>query len=138
MSLSERHVSAPSVSPSVEAFLTEPHVAALTTLRADGSPHVAAVRFSWDAAAGVARVMTVNTTRKVQNVLGVAGPRVALCQVDGFRWVTLEGTARVSDEPGRVAEGVRRYARRYWSAPPNPPGRVVLEISVDRVISLNC
>jgi F420H(2)-dependent biliverdin reductase len=138
MSLSDRQVSPLSVSRSVEAFLTEPQVAALTTLRADGSPHVAAVRFSWDAAAGVARVMTVNTTRKVRHVLAAATPRVALCQVDGFRWVTLEGTAHVSDEPERVAEGVRRYARRYWSAPPNPPGRVVMEISVDRVLSLNC
>ena len=126
------------LSDPVRAFLTAPHVGALTTLRPDGTPHVAAVRFTWDQEAGLARVMTVRSTRKARNVLAVPGARAALCQIDGFTWVTLEGTAEVSDDPGRVAEGVRRYAQRYWSAPPAPPGRVVLEIAVDRVLSLNC
>ena len=40
-------------------------------------------------------------------------------------------------DPARVAEGARRYAERYYSPPPNPPGRVVIEIEVDRVLSLN-
>ncbi|WP_308249751.1 pyridoxamine 5'-phosphate oxidase family protein [Sphaerisporangium fuscum] len=35
-----------------EAFLAEPHLATLTTLRPDGTPHVVAVRFTWDGAAG--------------------------------------------------------------------------------------
>jgi hypothetical protein len=33
-----------------------------------------------------------------------------------------------------VAEGVRRYAKRYPSLPPNLPGIVVIEILVDRVL----
>jgi PPOX class probable F420-dependent enzyme len=118
------------------AFLAEPHLCTLTTLRPDGSPHVTAVRFSWDPAAGVARVLTVASSRKAGNVTR-AGGRVALCQAEGFRWITLEGTATVSDDPARVAEGVRRYLRRYGSPPPAPPDRVVLEIPVDRILSLN-
>jgi hypothetical protein len=55
----------------------------------------------------------------------------------GFRWVTLEGTATVSADPLRVAEGVRNYTERYGSPPPNPPGRVVIEIAVDRMMRLN-
>ncbi|MGW8066193.1 pyridoxamine 5'-phosphate oxidase family protein [Streptomyces ziwulingensis] len=122
----------------VEAFLTATvHVAAFTTLRPDGAPHVAPVRFTWDAAAGLARVMTVSSSRKARNLLAAPGSRVALCQVDGFRWVTLEGTATVVTDPARVELGARLYARRYWSAPPTPPGRVVIEIAVDRVLSLN-
>ncbi|MFI1099161.1 pyridoxamine 5'-phosphate oxidase family protein [Streptomyces melanogenes] len=137
MSLPRGRTSAPEVSASVAAFLTEPLTATLTTLRPDGSPHVAPVRFTWDAASGLARVMTVVTSRKARNVLANPGGRAVLCQVEGFSWVSLEGTGTVSDDPARVAEGVKRYAKRYWSAPPNPPGRVVLEIAVDRVITLN-
>ncbi|WP_435131739.1 pyridoxamine 5'-phosphate oxidase family protein [Actinacidiphila sp. bgisy144] len=138
MTLPQRRGRATAVTSAVDAFLAQPHTAVLTTLRPDGSPHLAPVRFTWDPRARLARVLTVRTTRKVRNVLAAPGARVGLCQVDGFRWVTLEGSAQVLDAPERVAEGVRRYAERYWSAPPAPPGRVVVEIAVDRVLSLNC
>ncbi|MEV0257305.1 TIGR03618 family F420-dependent PPOX class oxidoreductase [Streptomyces sp. NPDC050732] len=138
MTLSPRRAGTTALSPSARAFLTAPHTAVLSTLRPDGSPHLTPVRFTWDERAGLARVLTVNTTRKVRNVLASPSARVALCQVDGFAWVALEGTARVFDAPDRVAEGVRRYTERYFAGPPNPPGRVVVEIAVDRVTTLNC
>ncbi|NEB12836.1 pyridoxamine 5'-phosphate oxidase [Streptomyces coelicoflavus] len=126
------------VPDSVEAFLTGTTlVAAFTTMRPDGTPHVAPVRFTWDVDAGLARVMTVRSSRKARNLLAAPGGPVALCQVDGFRWVTLEGSGTVVTDPERVALGARLYARRYWSAPPTPSGRVVIEIAVDRVLSLN-
>ncbi|MGO4428430.1 pyridoxamine 5'-phosphate oxidase, partial [Streptomyces sp. MCAF7] len=49
-------------------------------------------------------------------------------------------SATVHDAPDRVAEGARRYTARYGApppAPPAPPGRVVIEIAVDRVTHLN-
>jgi PPOX class probable F420-dependent enzyme len=123
------------VKDAVEAFLAERHLATLTTLRPDGSPHVVPVRFTWDGT--LARVMTVASSRKARNL--TAGPygRAALCQVAGVRWVTLEGTATVSANPLRVAEGARRYTERFCSPPPAPPDRVVVEIAVDRVMNLN-
>jgi PPOX class probable F420-dependent enzyme len=137
MSLPAGPVRAPGLSPVAEEFLAESHIATLTTLRADGSPHVVAVRFTWDPGAGLARVLTVSSSHKARNVASHQGVRAALCQAVGFRWVTLEGNATVSGEPGRVEEGALRYARRYGSPPPRPPGRVVIEIAVDRVLSLN-
>ncbi|MFE4455908.1 pyridoxamine 5'-phosphate oxidase family protein [Nocardia tengchongensis] len=126
------------LSSGIAAFLTRPHTATLTTLRLDGSPHVAPVRFSFDAAAGVARVTTRAGARKARNVLAGNGTaRVALCQSDGFRWVTLEGRAVVTDDPARLAEAVRRYTTRYRGAPPSPPDLVAIEVVVDRVLSLN-
>jgi hypothetical protein len=59
--------------------------------------------------------------------------RVAVCQVEGRRWTTLEGTAVVRDDPGSVADAVVRYAVRYRQ-PRENPARVVLEISVDRIL----
>jgi hypothetical protein len=47
------------LSASVESFLAEAHLATLSTMRLDGSPHLVPVRFTWDSAARLARVMTV-------------------------------------------------------------------------------
>lgn len=110
------------------AFLAERHLATITTTRPDGTPHVVPVGFTWDGT--LARVITSGASRKAAHA---DGARVALCQVDGGRWVTLEGKAVVSADPDRVAEAVRRYAERYRQPRVNPE-RVVIEISVDRTM----
>ena len=118
--------------PGVLAFLTERHLATLTTLRPDGSPHVVPVGVTYDAATATARVITSGTSAKVQHVRD-GQSRVAVCQVDGRRWVTLEGSAVVRDDAASVADAVARYAARYRQ-PRENPARVVIEISVDRIL----
>src|SRR4051794_2027586 len=113
-------------------FLTERHLATLTTLRADGSPHVVPVGVTYDEATGTARVITSGGSAKARHVR--AGQwRVAVCQVDGRRWLTLEGTATVRDDAASVRDAERRYAQRYRQ-PRENPRRVVLEIAVDRML----
>ena len=119
------------LAPETLAFLAERHLATLTTLRPDGSPHAVPVGFTYDPDGAVARVITSGGSAKVRHVR--AGGRVALCQVDGRRWLTLEGTATVREDARAVADAERRYAERY-RAPRENPARVVLEISVDRVL----
>ncbi|GAB1336852.1 TIGR03618 family F420-dependent PPOX class oxidoreductase [Streptomyces sp. E-15] len=118
------------------AFWRERHLCTLTTLRPDGSPHVVPVGVTYDAGARLARVITSGTSAKARHVraAGPEGARVAVCQVDGRRWATLEGRARVRAEPERVAEAERRYAERYERAPRPNPARVVIEIEVDRAL----
>ena len=116
----------------VEAFLQERHLATLTTLRPDGTPHVVAVGFTWDPEQALVRVITNGTSRKVAHVRG-GSARAVVAQVDRARWLSLEGVPAVSDDPERVAEAVRRYALRYRQPAVNPR-RVVLEIAVDRVL----
>src|SRR5450631_568511 len=89
----------------VLAFLTERWLASLTTMRPDGSPHVVAVGFTFDPARRLVRVITGGGSRKVANIrtAGVVA-RGAVCQVDGARWLTLEGRARVTDDSDEVAE----------------------------------
>ena len=53
---------------SVMEFLTERHLATLTTLRTDGSPHVVAVGFSYDPVAQVARVITWHEASMLRSV----------------------------------------------------------------------
>ena len=116
----------------VEAFLQERHLATLTTLRPDGTPHVVAVGFTWDPEQALVRVITNGTSRKVSHVRA-GSPRAVVAQVDRARWLSLEGVPVVSDDPDRVADAVRRYALRYRQPAENPL-RVVIEIAVDRVL----
>ena len=99
-------------------FMRERHLATLTTLRRDGSPHVVPVGFTWDEDALVARVITSRASAKAQQAR--AGRRAAIGQVDGRRWLTLEGTTRVEEDADAVRDAEERYAARYRRPRPNP------------------
>jgi PPOX class probable F420-dependent enzyme len=120
------------VDAAFQEFWEERHLCTLTTLRADGSPHVVAVGATLDVVAGVARVISSAGSAHVRHIRR-GQDRVALCQVDGARWATVEGVAVVRDDPEPVAEAVRRYAERYRTPRPNP-ARVAIEIRVTRVL----
>jgi hypothetical protein len=90
------------------------------------------VGFTIDRPAGLVRVITFAGSAKAKNA--VEGARAAVCQVDGARWITFEGTVRVSSDDHDVAVAVRAYAERYRQ-PKQRTDRVVLHITVDRVMS---
>ncbi|GGW62681.1 PPOX class F420-dependent enzyme [Streptomyces lucensis JCM 4490] len=118
------------------AFWRERHLCTLTTIRPDGSPHVVPVGVTYDPGARLARIITNGASAKVSHVraAGSGGARVAVCQVDGRRWATLEGRAYVRTERERVAEAERRYAERYGRIPSPNPSRVVIEIELERAL----
>ncbi|RSS83810.1 pyridoxamine 5'-phosphate oxidase family protein [Streptomyces sp. WAC06614] len=122
--------------PAYLAFWRERHVCTLTTPRPDGTPHVVPVGVTYDPEAGVARVISNKHSKKVRNVIAAqpAGARVAVCQMEGRRWATLEGRAVVLTDEASVAEAVRRYAERYGRTPSPNPDRVVIEIALDRAM----
>ena len=122
-------------SPSLLEFWTERHLCTLTTPYSDGRPHVVPVGATFDPEAGLVRVIASRPSLKVRQVLaaGPEGAPVAVCQVDGGRWATAEGRARISAEPADVREAERRYALRYRTPGENPE-RVVMLITLDRMI----
>ncbi|BBZ33786.1 F420-dependent biliverdin reductase [Mycolicibacterium confluentis] len=113
------------------AFLTERHLAMLTTLRADGSPHVVAVGFTFDPKTHIARVITNGGSQKAVNA--DRGGVAVLSQVDGARWLSLEGKSRVNTDPEAIRDAELRYAQRYRTPRVNPR-RVVIEVQVERVL----
>ena len=115
----------------VLAFLTERHLAMLSTLGPGGRPHVVAVGFTFDPAAGVVRIITGTASQKAANAR--RGGRAAVGQVDGARWLSLEGPVTVTADPGRVATAVAAYTARY-GPPRENPTRVAIEISVEGVL----
>jgi PPOX class probable F420-dependent enzyme len=125
------------LSPVRLEFVTDRHLATLTTLRPDATPHVVPVAFTWDADAGVARITTRRSSTKVRNARRGDGEplgRAALCQVDGRRWLTLEGTIEVVEDPVEIADALRRYGERYRHRE-HDPERVVLRVAADRAMS---
>jgi PPOX class probable F420-dependent enzyme len=112
-------------------FLSERHLAMLTTLRADGSPHVVAVGFTFDPATHIARVITSDGSQKAINA--ERGSVGVLSQVDGARGLSLEGISGVNRDPEAVRDAELRYAQRYRTPRPNPK-RVVIEVLVKRVL----
>jgi F420H(2)-dependent biliverdin reductase len=113
------------------AFLTERHLAMLTTLRADNTPHVVAVGFTFDPKTHIARIITTGGSQKAVNA--ERGGVAVISQVDGARWLSLEGRASVNSEVDAVRDAELRYAQRYRTPRVNPR-RVVIEVQIERVL----
>jgi PPOX class probable F420-dependent enzyme len=112
-------------------FWTVRHLCTLTTLRPDGRPHVVPVGATLDVDERCAWVITNAGSVKARH-LAEPGP-VAICQVDGGRWATIEGIAVVRPDQASVSRAVERYAARYRQ-PRENPDRVAIRIEVERIM----
>jgi PPOX class probable F420-dependent enzyme len=112
-------------------FWREPHLCTVTTLRPDGTPHVVPMGIVLDEENRRAWGITSGGSRKARNIAaaGPEGAAVAVCQVDGRRWATLEGRAVVLDDAESVREAEWRYAARYRQ-PRENPSRVAVRITL--------
>ena len=117
----------------VLTFLSEYHLSTLTIVRADGTPHVTAVGFTYEPESRLARVITWEDSWKATHVASLGEAQAAICTVDGGRWLTFSGTATITNAEDAVAEGVRRYAERYRQ-PKERDDRVVIELAVDKIV----
>ncbi len=115
--------------PEALAFVAERHLATLTTLRADGRPHVVPVGFTFDAADQRIRIVTRAHSVKARNA--ARGSVGHVCQVDGGRWLTLEGHCELRTDDEAAARCGQMYEARYGH-PPRRPGWASLEIVIDR------
>ena len=119
------------LTPSQLEFMRENLLATLTTLRADGSPHVVPVGFTFDTDNNIVRVITFAKSMKARHA--AQGGRAVVSQVDRGRWITLEGTVQLRTEADVVAKAVEAYAGRYRQ-PKVREDRVVVEITIDKVM----
>jgi hypothetical protein len=92
---------------------------------------VVPVGFTYDDGARLVRIITNAGSQKARNA--ERGSPAVVCQVDGGRWLALEGRATLSADPDRVAAAVAAYAGRY-RVPGENPNRVAVEIAVERVL----
>jgi len=114
----------------------------LSTVRADGSPHVAPIWFVLDGDDVVFN--TGKETVKGRNL--ARDGRVALCVDDDrppFDYVVLRGQARLSEDLDEVRHWAGRIAARYmgeeraeeFGARNGVPGELLVRVKIDRVLA---
>ncbi|MGC0333556.1 PPOX class probable F420-dependent enzyme [Streptomyces sp. SAI-170] len=114
----------------------------LSTVRADGSPHVAPIWFLLDGD----EVVFTTGSRTVKGRNLVRDGRVALCVDDDrppFDFVVLQGHARVSEDQADLRRWATRLGARYmgeergeeFGARNAVPGELLVRVSIDKVVS---
>ncbi|MBG7704270.1 PPOX class F420-dependent oxidoreductase [Streptomyces sp. MC1] len=115
----------------------------LSTVRADGSPHVAPIWFLLDGDELVFN--TGKNTAKGRNL--ARDGRVALCVDDDrppFHFVVLNGRARLSEDLAEVRLWATRIAARYmgedraeeYGARNGVPGELLVRVTIDNVLAM--
>ncbi|GAA3151573.1 PPOX class F420-dependent oxidoreductase [Streptomyces rameus] len=115
----------------------------LSTVRADGSPHVAPIWFLLDENEVVFN--TGKDTVKGRNL--ARDGRIALCVDDDrppFHFVVLNGRARLSEDPAELRLWATRIAARYmgaehaeeYGARNGVPGELLVRVSIDNVLAM--
>ncbi|WP_405622495.1 PPOX class F420-dependent oxidoreductase [Streptomyces sp. NBC_00076] len=114
----------------------------LSTVRADGRPHIAPIWFLLDGNEVVFN--TGKTTVKGRNL--ARDGRVALCVDDDrppFDYVVLQGRARVIEELDEVRHWAGRIGARYmgeeraeeFGARNGVPGELLVRVTIDKVLA---
>jgi PPOX class probable F420-dependent enzyme len=119
------------------------HTAKVSTVRADGSPHIAPVWFVLDGDDIVFN--TGKDTVKGRNL--ARDNRVALAVDDErppFSFVTVQGRAELSEDPAELLDSATRIGARYMGADRaeefgrrnGVPGELVVRVRVEKVVAL--
>ncbi|GIU94540.1 MAG: PPOX class F420-dependent enzyme [Gaiellaceae bacterium] len=119
------------LTPAQRAFLEQPFVGVVTDLREDGSPHSTVVWVDVDDEG-----VSFNTARPRAKPRHLEkDPRVSLVVVDPgdpYRWVAIEGTARLVEEGAN--EQIDRLAHKYLgrdSYPWHKPEETRVSVRID-------
>ncbi|WP_371749485.1 PPOX class F420-dependent oxidoreductase [Streptomyces sp. NBC_01283] len=126
------------------AFLSQgTRTGKLSTVRADGSPHIAPIWFLLDG-----DELVFNTGAETVKGRNLARDgRVALCVDDDkppFAFVVLQGQARLSDDLDEVRHWAGRLGARYmgegraeeFGERNGVPGELLVRVKIDKVIAL--
>jgi PPOX class probable F420-dependent enzyme len=126
------------------AFVSEgTRTAKLSTVRADGSPHIAPVWFVLDG--GDILFNTGKDTVKGRNL--ARDGRVALCVDDErppFSFVTVQGRVELSEDPAELLDSATRIGSRYMGEERGEefgrrnavPGELLVRVRVEKVVAM--
>lgn len=93
----------------VRAFLDEKRFGVLATINSDGSPQQSVMWY--EPRGDIIMMNTLRGRKKDRNLQKDA--RASVCVEDGSRYVTMEGTITVVDDPAVAQADIAALARRY-------------------------
>ena len=92
------------------AFLEEKRFAVVGTINADGSPHLAVMWYLIDG-----DDIVVNSAEgRIKDRNLAADPRMSVLVADGYRWIRVDGRARIEHDQSIAHADIRRLAARYY------------------------
>ena len=98
------------LTPAQRRFLEEKRFAVVGTKNLDGSPHLAVMWYLIDG-----DEIVVNSARgRVKDRNLAADPRMSLVVEDAYRWLRVDGRARIEHDQAITHQDIRRLAARYY------------------------
>jgi PPOX class probable F420-dependent enzyme len=119
----------PALTDDGRRFVSDYHLATLSTMGPAGGIHVVAVGFTF--IDGVVRIITSDHSQKVRNI--ERDPRATVAQVAGPQWLSIAGLGVIERDAAAVAHAVSLYAGRYRQPRVNPR-RVVIRITPEKTL----
>ena len=98
------------INPAQRKFLEERHFAVIGTTNPDGSPHLAVMWYLLDG-----DDIIVNSAQgRIKDRNLARDPRMSLVVEDEYRWIRIDGRARIDHDQKITHEDIRRLASRYY------------------------
>ncbi|HEX6289655.1 MAG TPA: PPOX class F420-dependent oxidoreductase [Herpetosiphonaceae bacterium] len=130
------------LSEQIRSFLEAPRFAVLATINLDGTPHQSVVWY--DVQGDEIMMNTAEGRVKFKNV--ERDSRISVCIEDGYRYLTITGTAIMIDDQAVAQADAAILATRYfpqevadaWVTKFQSQQRVTLRMTIDRVVTYGC
>lgn len=124
----------------VRAFLAERRFAVMATINTDGTPQQTVMWYDLQD-----DEIMMNTKRgRVKDLNLVRDPRLSVCVEEGYKYVTLTGTATLIEDQTVAQADIRRLAIRYHGPAKgeeqaqrlfSKEERITIRLHVDRVVA---
>jgi len=98
------------LTPAQRKFLEEKRFAVVGTKNPDGSPHLAVMWYLLDGD----EVVVNSAQGRVKDRNLAADPRMSVLVEDGYRWIRIDGHARIEHDQAIAHADIRRLAARYY------------------------
>jgi len=98
------------LTPTERTFLEEKRFAIVGTKNPDGSPHLAVMWYLLDG-----DEIVVNSAQgRIKDRNLATDPRMSVLVEDGYRWIRIDGRARIEHDQTIAHADIRRLAARYY------------------------
>jgi PPOX class probable F420-dependent enzyme len=98
------------LTPAERRFLEEKRFAVVGTKNPDGSPHLAVMWYFLDGD----DIFVNSAEGRIKDRNLAADPRMSVLVEDGYRWVRVDGRARIEHDQSITHADIRRLATRYY------------------------
>jgi PPOX class probable F420-dependent enzyme len=100
----------PQLTAEQRAFLDEKRFAVVGSKNPDGSPHLAVMWYLLDGD----NIVVNSAQGRIKDRNLAADPRMSVLVEDGYRWVRVDGRARIDHDQEIAHADIRRLASRYY------------------------